>query len=680
MAVFIVVPFVVLSTALVRAYSGYLLDVHAPVDTSNISAQSFELDDIHYVCFLPKNGIRLDDIVASESIVWRGGNNEKCTSALFAYSNDMPELAHLFIKSGNTTVAAYYKHGEKGWSFIDRSEYSSLLKLLKSSVKAEVLTLDISENADTNKYTVEKSLNKPQTMMFSPKVGYHVTSIVDGDEPVWKAEAKGDRSVFVWFYTSSGRKIMVRNLVTYANGFSEIRVYIYISGKWVYSKNLTSHIRDRAVSHKKSLRHEKNNFTTPEDFFHPEDVPSPHGDITTPEDFFHPEDVASLHSGITTPKDFIHPEDVASLHSGITTPKDFIHPEDVPSPHGDITTPEDFFHPEDVASLHSGITTPEDFFHPEDVPSPHGDITTPEDFFHPEDVPSPHGDITTPEDFFHPEDVASLHSGITTPKDFFHPEDVASLHSGITTPKDFIHPEDVPSPHGDITTPEDFFHPEDVASLHSGITTPEDFFHPEDVPSPHGDITTPEDFFHPEDVPSPHGDITTPEDFFHPEDVASLHSGITTPEDFEDVRPDPLPFDKFVSMDFTSTVDASKCATIKSKTKGIDVTFYYSRGFYFDNVSKDGLTIWKSHSSFEGATSVSFYCKGELQLADVLVANPKNGDKFQYYVKTETMWKPLEKHTFLSMLNDGYKLEQDSAIVPLVSALTLVIACTLTWV
>ncbi|AFZ80943.1 signal peptide-containing protein [Theileria equi strain WA] len=161
------------------------------VDTSLFDVESSVEGNVPVLKLTAKEGTSTNRLLYDGQTVWED-DNKLCLSAILYMDEGKPTMTAIKAKGvkGGANFTLYRYHDGKKWK--DEREFqhkNKLAELRKKYKHATPSTLDLS-NPDTSKLDVHTETESGVSFKgYTPKNGYHISSVLYGESSVWKVEA-----------------------------------------------------------------------------------------------------------------------------------------------------------------------------------------------------------------------------------------------------------------------------------------------------------------------------------------------------------------------------------------------------------------------------------------------------------------------------------------------------------
>ncbi|AFZ79747.1 hypothetical protein BEWA_025960 [Theileria equi strain WA] len=210
--------------------------------------QSFDYyhDDNHIKLVLPQDGVTVTKISESWFTIWtaKAGENEELAYAkVYLKSDGKLQFVRVWKRGSSGVTCMNYTTGRLyGWSEFNGNinEKINSLKIITEYKGNSVI--DLKNEEDTNECRIfsVNFLGVP-TRSYSPKPGYVVKEVRDGEVSLWKAsEDKDERCLSCELYTKDGQKILYLSKRKY--GKRDDASFEFSDGEW---KSMTEGEFDR---------------------------------------------------------------------------------------------------------------------------------------------------------------------------------------------------------------------------------------------------------------------------------------------------------------------------------------------------------------------------------------------------------------------------------------------------
>ncbi|AFZ79468.1 hypothetical protein BEWA_023170 [Theileria equi strain WA] len=212
-----------------------LSDLKSKVDSTLFYVESGEENYVTVLKLKAKEDKNPTKLVYGGETIWDGEGKVEVLSTLIYLDGDQPELLTLHHwEKGREGILFLHNTGNK-WQVVQKEDYEKLLEDLKNKGKlGDLVTLNLvnpdESNIDTDEYT-ESGLS---FKAYTPKNGYHISSVMDGQVYVWKAKA-GERCTLVESYIE-GDSTLISIVINGSDYGLYLKYFEKVNGEW---KNLT---------------------------------------------------------------------------------------------------------------------------------------------------------------------------------------------------------------------------------------------------------------------------------------------------------------------------------------------------------------------------------------------------------------------------------------------------------
>ncbi|XP_953089.1 uncharacterized protein TA08370 [Theileria annulata] len=243
--------------------SGLRSDYTTKLDISiagiNLFTQLRCVDNVFYKVYNPTPDSVLSTVVDCKSEIWKAkSESERCVHVLAPQKEGQHMALYLILEVESEFKTLFFEKINGKWISSNLEKYKKIIASLKENVVNEAITIDLRSKTESSLYSVEYKFGKNPYLLYLPSFGTSCNKLVDGSQTIWESSNAFDRCVAVWSYESWAKPYMVKVLIQFSDGSSDVLSFLNARNQW-----------DLFSSFKRSFAN-KMPFKKPLDFYNPE--------------------------------------------------------------------------------------------------------------------------------------------------------------------------------------------------------------------------------------------------------------------------------------------------------------------------------------------------------------------------------------------------------------------------